>query len=59
MRLGYTQKNNWPNSKTRSFNEAEAHAPRIRPRIFRKLFWFTASFNEAEAHAPRIRYFRK
>ena len=53
MRLGYPRMRGRRIGGFRGFNEAEAHAPRIR--------WDTDptnasrdSFNEAEAHAPRI-----
>jgi hypothetical protein len=37
----------------RSFNEAEAHAPRM-PFVDRQLAFSAYCFNEAEAHAPRM-----
>ena len=37
------------------FNEAEAHAPRIRSAGLRSSKTMMRCFNEAEAHAPRIR----
>ena len=55
MRLGYCAGSNRDEAERGgSFNEAEAHAPRI-PASKRSLnaFW-QICFNEAEAHAPRI-----
>ena len=53
MRLGYTAVLSFRNFPNPSFNEAEAHAPRIR--LDDLCTGGTgAGFNEAEAHAPRI-----
>ena len=54
MRLGYNEWTKRASPPACRFNEAEAHAPRIRAPIGigPKL---PKSFNEAEAHAPRIR----
>ena len=53
MRLGYEEAREITSVLSESFNEAEAHAPRIRPCTARASGSSTG-FNEAEAHAPRI-----
>ena len=54
MRLGYISEAALDRAHQLCFNEAEAHAPRIRClRLWRSILPRTG-FNEAEAHAPRI-----
>ena len=55
MRLGYAGHSARVFLLLTSFNEAEAHAPRILIDISSKTSK-SFSFNEAEAHAPRIRF---
>ena len=57
MRLGYGPIYQRDQVKRgQSFNEAEAHAPRILT-VGRVQTPTLARFNEAEAHAPRIRHY--
>ena len=53
MRLGYRPAGPGMEDENESFNEAEAHAPRILPPA-RFICRLKVCFNEAEAHAPRI-----
>ena len=53
MRLGYVKVKLGSLGHFGRFNEAEAHAPRIRHLVRGKLL-AVSGFNEAEAHAPRI-----
>ena len=55
MRLGYAGTGSLIDYYRNSFNEAEAHAPRIPTRCAHDRHP-TPGFNEAEAHAPRIRH---
>ena len=53
MRLGYLALEALKKDKDEGFNEAEAHAPRIRG-LGCGVGGVEKGFNEAEAHAPRI-----
>ena len=55
MRLGYHCRTGCLTLEARGFNEAEAHAPRIRCALAACPKAGIPRFNEAEAHAPRIR----
>ena len=60
MRLGYNFLRGRNDAySSASFNEAEAHAPRIPNSPVRDCAGDAHSFNEAEAHAPRIQLFIK
>ena len=54
MRLGYACPARPARSAGKSFNEAEAHAPRIQSVRLPSAHPARIGFNEAEAHAPRI-----
>ena len=54
MRLGYIGGGAVEAGLAYSFNEAEAHAPRIQVNCYDLVKNCWKSFNEAEAHAPRI-----